>query len=516
MRSAPALKPCDLLGVDELEALAERAAVILDRLPELRVGRVVDDADAFEVRIVQPRHRIQRLLQHLHRFEIGGDVDRDFRKGDGVADGGRRHRLGALGDQPARAVTEGDCRDFVDPRHRDQDQRHQQDQAERQRKGRAEYEIMPGPIGEYGGSPGADAVGRHRKHQRLHHGGPVDPQDRQRHQDADEQRDRGELPVVLVHDRAGPGEFRFAGGVENAPIGSDAAFEEFPGLIDRLDDVVFHADRFGAGDEVAQHRGLFERAGFGVAQIVAGARPAEFGDDDALAGEFLAQQAIEIDRLIHRLLVGEVFPIGQDVGGDEIDGGAEFGIVAPDVPDFACGDGNVDRLLHPLDQLDQVFDLLLAAVDGFVADDDAVDVAVALGEVDRRVDLALVAVGILVDPGADGDLEAELGRDRRHQFDAAGRGVETNRARHRRQLLQVGADFLDLRDIVDVGMGAALERRIGDARQDAAEIGRRLFFLEQTPQPGMSCGYKQQNGYDGAHRGLNHTGLQFNGSEPVP
>ena len=195
---------------------------------------------------------------------------------------------------------------------------------------------------------------------------------------------------------------------------------------------------------------------------------------------------------------------------------AEFRIVAPDVPDFAGRDGNVDRLLHPLDQVDQVFDLLLAAVDGLVADDDADDVAVALGERDRGVDLAFVAVGILVDPGADRDLEAELGGDRRHQFDAAGRGVETNRARHRRQLLQVGADFLDLRDVVDVGMGAALERRVGDARQDAAEIGRRLLVLEQAPQPGVSCGYKQQNGDDGAHRELNHTGLQFKGSEPVP
>ena len=342
------------------------------------------------------------------------------------------------------------------------------------------------------------------------------PQDRQRHQDADQQRDRGQLPVVLVDDRAGPGEFRLAGGVENAPIGSDAAFEELPGLIDRLDDVVFHADRFGAGDEVAQHRGLLERARLGVPQIVAGARPAEFGDHDALAGEFFAQQPVEIDRLIDRLLVGEVFPVGQHVRGDEIDRGGEFGIVAPDVPDFACRDGNVDRLLHPLDEVDQVFDLLLAAVDGFVADDDAVDVAVALGERDRGIDLALVAVGILVDPGADRDLEAELGGDRRHQFDAAGRGVETDRARQRRQLLQVGADFLDLRNVVDVGMGAALERRIGDARQDAPEIGRRLLFLEQTPQPGMSCGHKQQNGDDGAHRGLNHTGLRFKGSEPVP
>ena len=128
----------------------------------------------------------------------------------------------------------------------------------------------------------------------------------------------------------------------------------------------------------------------------------------------------------------------------------------------------------------------------------------------------LLRSAFLVDPGADRDLEAELGGDRRHQFDATGRGVETDRARDRGQLLQVGANLLDLRNIVDVGMGAALERRVGDARQDAPEIGGRLLFLEQAPQPGVSCGHKQQNGDDGTHRGLNHTGLQFIGSEPVP
>ena len=59
------LEALDLLGVDEHEALAERAAVILDRLPEFRIGRVVDDHDAFEIRIVQPGHRIERLLEHV-------------------------------------------------------------------------------------------------------------------------------------------------------------------------------------------------------------------------------------------------------------------------------------------------------------------------------------------------------------------------------------------------------------------------------------------------------------------
>ena len=279
-----------------------------------------------------------------------------------------------------------------------------------------------------------------------------EPQDRQRHQDADQQRDGGELPVVLVHDRPGPGKFRFARRIEDAPIGTDAAFEELPGLIDRLDDVVFHADGFGAGDEVAQHHGLLERAGIGVPQIVAGARPAEFGDHDPLAGKLVAQQLVVIDRLIDRLLVGEVFPIGQDVRGDEIDGGGELRIVAPDVPDFTCRHRHIDRFLDPLDELDQVFDLLLAAVDRLVADDDADDVAVALGEIDRGIDLALVAVDILVDPGADGDLEAEFGGDRRHQFDAAGRRVKPDRPRQRRQLFQVGADFLGAGNVVDVGM----------------------------------------------------------------
>ena len=43
-----------------------------------------------------------------------------------------------------------------------------------------------------------------------------------------------------------------------------------------------------------------------------------------------------------------------------------------------------------------------------------------------------------------------------------------------------------------------------------------LLFLEQAPQPGVSRGYKQQNGDDGTHRGLNHTGLRFRECEPVP
>ena len=73
------LVAAQIVDVQELEAFTERAAMLLDRLPEGRVGRVVDHDDAFEVRVVEPRDRIERLLQHLRRLAIGRDVDRHFR-----------------------------------------------------------------------------------------------------------------------------------------------------------------------------------------------------------------------------------------------------------------------------------------------------------------------------------------------------------------------------------------------------------------------------------------------------
>ena len=278
-------------------------------------------------------------------------------KAEVLAHGRRRHHRGLL-DQPMRPAAEGHRRDLLDPRHRDENERHKEDQAERQRKGRTEEEIVPVPEGEHGRRPGADAIGGRRQQQRLQDRRLHQRENRQRHQDADQERDRGELPVVGIDDRTGPRKLRLAVGLEDAPIGTDAAFEVLPGPIESLDDVVFHAEGFGARDEIAQHRGLLERSGIGVEQIVAVARPAELGDQDALAREFLAQQAVEIDRLVDRLLVREVFPVGQHVRADEIDGGAELGMIAPDAPDFAGGDGNVDVFLDALDQPDQPIDVV--------------------------------------------------------------------------------------------------------------------------------------------------------------
>ena len=45
-----------------------------------------------------------------------------------------------------------------------------------------------------------------------------------------------------------------------------------------------------------------------------------------------------------------------------------------------------------------------------------------------------------------------------------------------------------------------LERRVGNARQHAPEVGGLLLFLEHAPKGGVSGGHEQQNGDDGAHR----------------
>ena len=87
-RSAPALKPARLSSRTNLKRSPSVLAVLLDRTPQRRVGRVVDDDDALEIRVFEPRHRIERLLEHLRRLAIGRNVDRNLRRKAGPAAAG--------------------------------------------------------------------------------------------------------------------------------------------------------------------------------------------------------------------------------------------------------------------------------------------------------------------------------------------------------------------------------------------------------------------------------------------
>jgi len=56
--------------------------------------------------------------------------------------------------------------------------------------------------------------------------------------------------------------------------------------------------------------------------------------------------------------------------------------------------------LHPLDDLDQLVERFLGAIDRLVADYDGIDVAVAARERDGGLDFPLVTPFVLIDPDA--------------------------------------------------------------------------------------------------------------------
>ena len=163
----------EIFDAHELEALAEREAVLFDRPPQRRIGRIVDHENAFEIGIIEPRHRIEARLEHVGRLATGRDVDRDFRRKRLRRE---RRRIG----QPPRRAAKRDCRDLFQPRQRDGDQRHKENNAKPQRERGAGHEVMAFPKRDDGGEPGADRIGGGCQHKRWGGAGAGERQDRQR------------------------------------------------------------------------------------------------------------------------------------------------------------------------------------------------------------------------------------------------------------------------------------------------------------------------------------------------
>ncbi len=128
------LEAGEFVDAHKFEALAERAAMRLDRLPERRLGRVVDHQHALEIRIIEPRQRVERLDQHRRRLAIGRDVDGDLGRGRVGCKSRRQRRRLQRRDQPSWARAESDNRDLLDARERDDDERDQQQRTEPKRE----------------------------------------------------------------------------------------------------------------------------------------------------------------------------------------------------------------------------------------------------------------------------------------------------------------------------------------------------------------------------------------------
>jgi hypothetical protein len=187
----------------------------------------------------------------------------------------------------------------------------------------------------------------------------------------------------------------------------------------------------------------------------------------------------------------------------------------PDVPNLAGRDRNRRFLLHALNQLDHLVRGLFTAEDRFVADHQAVHVAMAPSGLDRVADLTLVAGLVLVDPRADGRLQAKFVGDPGNEVEAVGRRIGADRLGIGRHHLHVGADLLDRRTLAFVGVVGPLERRERHAGQRAIHVRRGGTIFGDGPDAGVKTSYERDDEGGEAH-GRNQLGRGHTMPDPSP
>ena len=215
--------------------------------------------------------------------------------------------------------------------------------------------------------------------------------------------------------------------------------------------------------------------------------------------------------------------------------------LGPGADDFTGRDRDLRFLLDALDGLDEFVDREAAAVKRFITDHDRDDVAVPAGKFDAGANLALVAylglfslffgeccsVRVLrrLEPDAERNLEAELGRNRRQGLPvrmhgllvrargelAVGRCVGADRAGIRCERAEVGAHLLGRRP----GILAARPRVVRHAGERFVDVGGDLPGLQQSPHAGMQTRGQRDYHCDGAHL-TRYRGARLHSSGPVP
>ncbi|EKD35190.1 MAG: hypothetical protein ACD_75C02011G0005 [uncultured bacterium] len=201
------------------------------------------------------------------------------------------------------------------------------------------------------------------------------------------------------------------------------------------------------------------------------------------------------DDIIDRQVQVDSFPVGQHMGGNEIDMGRELRVFNPDVPGFGGTYRHIYGFPDPIEIFGKLLDRHLPPQDRFVADNNPDDVAIVfLREANDRFNLAVVFLQIFVEPGAKGYVQAMfLGHGRDFGQDTF-RRVEPNGMGLLRHQLQIGIDFRNGWQIMIALIVPGLHRREGKPLNPFRP--RRFDFLPVQHGPetdGNDCnsdGYK--------------------------
>jgi hypothetical protein len=290
-------------------------------------------------------------------------------------------------------------------------------------------------------------------------------------------------------------------GVEETPVAADGPFLlALPGLVEGLDQVVAPALGLGHAHEAAHEPGLVDPARHGGLALAPLARPAGLPNQDWPPGECRRHPLPHPPHLLQGLVdpVGLVFPVGEQVDGQEVDLRRDLGVPEPELPDVGVGDRLPHARLDPAHQLRHLHPGALAPEQHLVADDDRADhVGVAAGELHHPLDLLRRDLRVDPDPGPEHHLQpvrpGDLGDDLEPDH-----GVGAHAAEVAGQEPEVPLHLLPGDDEGRAqGRLVAGEGGVGDALHPAAS-GNRLLDRHRASEPVPRSG-QGQDGQRDAH-----------------
>ena len=275
-------------------------------------------------------------------------------------------------------------------------------------------------------------------------------------------------------------------------MAADRAFQRpLPRLIEGFDHVDAETFPLAARKHVSDDARLIGRRRQRALAHAARARPADFADHDLLAGEVSDHALADCIDVIgggpRRDRI--VFPIGQDVDGDEIHRACELAIAQPELPHVGIGHRRLDPRLHAADRFAKHRRRHFAAQQHLVADDDrAHHVRKPVRQRDAGADLILRAVGVARHPQAKQHFQTVPLRDFGNLVEPEIDRIGANAIGHLRQLGEILFDLggLDFGREIERRLRAA-ERRIGDAIELLAGTKRRRRHRHRGAEP-PPCG----------------------------
>ena len=254
--------------------------------------------------------------------------------------------------------------------------------------------------------------------------------------------------------------------------------------LDQIDPVVFtfcHPKHFMHGAR------LVDRGGQGALPHPAGARPSEFAQEDLLAGECCHHAPP--DGVDMRCSVlgrdGKVFPVRQDMDGDEIDFGGDFAVAQPELPHVRVGDRHRDVRFDVADRAGEVERRHFAAQQDLVPYDHRGDhIGIPRSELERGLDLLAIAIREARQPQPLQHLQSVVLRDLGNPIKSVIDGICPHAIGDRLELRQI------LLDLPRVDRNIRAERRlvapegsVGDAMGLLAWGERRGRHLDRRAQP---------------------------------